>query len=184
MKKAKPHFSGATLEQPSDLALTTASTAEVVVKAIPEAELAKHAIPLHLHPLRVLPAHFTEAIERAYAPATRFWLHVDAERFVAELQNQNAAYMSALVQSWEQWGCGSFHEDLVNSILTKKFDEYCAAWLLSLPQGQVSNDDDEVYELLHNHLKGAGELTHLRYLELDGVKAVRYIRDRMTSLAS
>ncbi|MGF6507824.1 hypothetical protein [Paraburkholderia sp. 32] len=183
MNNHKSHSSDAALEQSFGPALGTASTTRPFVEPIPEAQLAKEAIPLHLHPSRVLPSHFTDAIERAYAPASIFWFHVDADRFVNELEKHNSAYMTALALSWESWGCGSFHEDLVNSIRTKKFDEYCATWLLSLPQSQVSNDDD-VYELLHNHLRSTGESTHLRYLELDGVKAVHYIRDRMTSMVS
>lgn len=182
MNSEQIHFSDTALEQSSGPTLDTTSTIPPVAKAISEVGLAKQAIPLHLHPSRVLPSHFTEAIERAYAPATRFWSHVDAERFAAELQNQNPAYMNALVLSWEQWGCGSFYEDLANSIQTKKFDEFCAVWLASLPKGLASNDDD-VYNLLHSHLRSTGESTHLRYLELDGVKAVRYIRERMDSMA-
>jgi hypothetical protein len=184
MNNEQTHFSDTQLEQSSVPTWDTTSTTPPVADFIPEVELAKLAIPLHLHPSRVLPSHFTEAIEGAYAPATRFWFHVDAERFVAELQNQNPAYMSALVLSWEQWGCGSFYEDLVNSIRTKQFDEFCALWLASQPQSLASNDDEEVYNLLHNHLRSTDESTHLRYLELDGVKAVRYIRDRMTGMFS
>ncbi|MFB9124366.1 hypothetical protein E2553_35095 [Paraburkholderia dipogonis] len=182
MNNEQIQFFGTSLEQSSGPMLGTASTTQAQVELIAEAELAKLAIPLHLHPSRVLPSHFTEAIERAFVPATRFWFHVDAERFVAALQNQDPAYMGALVLSWEQWGCGSFHEDLINSIRTKQFDEFCALWLASQSQGLASNDDEEVYNLLHSHLRSAGESTHLRYLELDGVKAIRYIREKMESM--
>jgi hypothetical protein len=176
--------SDSALEQPYEAAAGTSATIPSIAKAISEVELAKHAVPVHLHPSKVMPSHFTDAIERAYAPAPRFWSRVDAERFVAELQNANPAYMSALVLSWEQWGCGSFYEDLANSIYTKKFDEFCAVWLASLPPDQASSDDDDVYERLHNHLRSTCESTHLRYLELDGVKAVRYIREKMETLVS
>lgn len=152
----------------------------VVADAIPEPELAKRVIPEHLTPVTVLPEDFMEAIVHAYAPATTFWFNIDAERLANELASQYPSYMEAVSREWESSGCGSFHEDLVNSIRTRQFDEYAAKWLLSLPQEQVSNDDDEaVYVLLHNHLKSAGLATHLRYLELDGVKAISYIRDRM-----
>lgn len=178
----EPHSQSA-LEHVYETAPSASATIPSVAKAISEAELAKDAIPVHLHPSRVLPSHFTDAIERAYGPAVRFWSSVDAERFIAELQNANPAYMNALVLSWEQWGCGSFYEDLANSIHTRKFDEFCAVWLASLPADQASsNDDDNVYDRLHDHLRNAGESTHLRYLELDGVKAVRYIREKMESL--
>ncbi len=183
MNNEQIHFSDTALEQSSGPMSDTPSTTVRVANFIPEVELAKLAIPLHLHPSRVLPSHFTEAIERAYAPAARFWFNVDAERFVTALQSENPAYMDALVLSWEQWGCGQFHEDLVNSIRTKQFDEFCALWLASQPQRLASNDD-EVYDLLHNHLRSTGESTHLRYLELDGVKAVRYIREKMNTITA
>lgn len=131
MNKENSHFADATLEPSSGPIFGAASTTHARVEVIPEAELAKRTTPLHLHPSRVLPSHFTDAIEREYFPASKFWFHVDAERFVAELQNHNSTYMNALALSWEHWGCGSFHEDLVNSICTKKFDEHCAAWLLA-----------------------------------------------------
>jgi hypothetical protein len=91
--------------------------------------------------------------------------------------------MSVLALSWEQWGCGSFHEDLINTICATQFDEFCAVWMASLPRGLTPNDDEEVYNLLHNHLRVTGESTCLRYLELDGVKAIRYIREKMDDMA-
>ncbi|MBB5460237.1 hypothetical protein [Paraburkholderia sp. Cpub6] len=157
-----------------------AASIPVAATAISETELAKRAIPQHTSPDMVLPGNFVEAITRAYSPAAIFWLNIDAERLVSELENQHPAYMRAVEMAWQGVGCGSFHEDLVNSIRTRQFDEYSARWLLSLPQDLVSNDDDSaVYELLHDHLKRTGNSAHLRYLELDGVKAIGYIRDRM-----
>ncbi|TDY21976.1 hypothetical protein B0G81_2223 [Paraburkholderia sp. BL6665CI2N2] len=184
MNNEQNHFSDTPLEQSSGPTSDSTSTNPPIANFIPEAELAKRAIPLHLHPSKVLPSHFTEAIERAFAPATRFWFHVDAERFVAALQNQNPAYMDDLVSSWEQWGCGPFHEDLINSIRTKQFDEFCALSLASQPLGLASDDDEEVYDLLHSHLRRTGESTHLKYLELDGVKAIRYIREKMVGMTA
>jgi len=158
--------------------------AKDVVSETEEATLAKKILPLNIHPDRMLPRHLTDAIEQAYSPSKIFWSHIDAERFADELDKHDPTYMAAVSQSWENWGCGCFREDLVNAIRTKRFDEVCACWLLSLPKSDVSDDDNELYALLHNHLQNAGESVHLRYLELDGVKAVRYIREKMDGIAS
>jgi hypothetical protein len=163
-------------------AIANKSEAKDVVSAIEEATLARRILPLNIHPDRMLPRHFTDAIEQVHSPSKTFWSRIDAERFADELDNYDPTYMAAVSQSWAAWGCGSFREDLVNAIRTKQFDEFCACWLMSLPQGQVSNDDDDVYELLHTHLHRTGNSTHLRYLELDGVKAVRHIREKMDNM--
>jgi hypothetical protein len=91
MNNEQIHFSDTALGQSSGPGSDATSTTPPGAGFIPEVEPAKLAIPLHRHPSRVLPSHFTEAIERAYAPATRFWFHVDAERFVVALQNQDPA---------------------------------------------------------------------------------------------
>ncbi|WP_109479700.1 hypothetical protein [Paraburkholderia sp. C35] len=154
----------------------------VVADAIPDSTLAKKIVSARTHPSRVLPSHFIEAIERAYAPAKRFWCHVDPEQLANETVRHNPEYMNAVSQSWAAWGCGSFYEDLVNAIQTKKFDEHCAVVMRTLPEEILSGDDETVYDLLHSRFTQSGESTHLKYLELDGVKAVRYIRETMENM--
>ncbi|WP_322008041.1 hypothetical protein [Paraburkholderia tropica] len=174
-----------TLDQLAKSKPAEAVGAPIAAIAIPESELAKFSAPQHIRPDEVLPGKFLEAIAEAYSPAQVFWCNIDAERLVSELEKQHPEYMKAVATCWENAGCGSFHEDLVNSIRTRQFDEYCAQWLLSLPHEQVSNDDDDaVYELLHHHLQRTDNATHLGYLELDGVKAISYIRDRMDFMLS
>ncbi|WP_176079880.1 hypothetical protein [Paraburkholderia tropica] len=164
---------------------TDAARQSIVADAISETELAKRIIALGFNPETVLPGLFLEVVVQAYSPATTFWFNVDAERLVSELESQQPTYMATVNRIWAKDGCGSFNEDLVNAIRTKQFDEYSAKWLLSLPQEKVSNDDDhEVYDLLHRHLKRTRNLEMLRYLELDGVKAIGYIRDRMDLMLS
>jgi hypothetical protein len=148
------------------------------VDATLEAKLARKILPLRVRPQSAMPSHFTDEISRVYLPLKNgFWRDIKAERFVDEVERHAHQYMSDVAQSWKESGLqSSFRDDLVNQIRTKQFDEFSAEWLLALPDGRNLSDED-LYGLLHAHLCGAGETTHLEYLELDGYKALRYIRE-------
>ncbi|AMV48209.1 hypothetical protein [Paraburkholderia caribensis] len=180
----KSHLTDAGLELLNQMTSGTEARIPEAAEAIPDGELATKIVPLHLHPSQVLPSHFTDAIEREYAPAKHFWRHVDAERLVKETVIHNPGYMEALASSWKASGCGSFEEDLVNAIQLQKFDEHCALVMLALPENIRSTSDEDVYGVLHSRFTQTGESIHLRYLELDGVKAVRYIRKKMGLILS
>ncbi|CAB3773945.1 hypothetical protein [Paraburkholderia humisilvae] len=145
-----------------------------------EAWLARKILPLGLPVQSVLPNRFTRGIERVYSPARGFWHNIHAERFVDELERCEPTYLADIAAEWSGAGCGSFRDDVINEIRTKQFDEYSATFLLSVPN--LSDDDEKVYDLLERHLRKARADTHLRYLELDGVKAIGHIRDMMDQL--
>ncbi|RQS57440.1 hypothetical protein DID96_36575 [Burkholderia sp. Bp8963] len=145
-----------------------------------EARLARQALSMRILPQFVGPSHFTLAMEDAYAPPAGFRCSIDPECFVDEFEPRDPAYMEDAAMAWNKFGLESFREGLLNEIRTRQLDEFCATWLLTMPKSQ--HHDNRMYDLLHDYLHSSGQTTHLRYLELDGVKAVRHVRQKLDEL--
>ncbi|AMV48219.1 hypothetical protein [Paraburkholderia caribensis] len=146
---------------------------EAIATETLESALARKVLPLDVHPYFVLPGDFTKAINRAYPPSKAFWCDIDADKLVDELKRRSSLYVGVLSVT---------RDELVNEIRTQQFDEFCAKWLLTLPQDEIPNDVDKVYKMLKKHLKKKGEKTHLYYLELDGHQAVQHIWQTLLQL--
>lgn len=147
-----------------------------------EVRLARRALPMRILPEFVQPNHFALAMEEAYVAPASFWRSINPERFVDELARLDPAYMEDVQSVWSRLGYESFRDALIYDIRIRQLDEYCATWLLTLSDNQDERSDQETYDLLREHLRAAGETVHLQYLALDGVKAVRHIKERLDEL--
>ncbi|NIE63224.1 hypothetical protein [Burkholderia sp. Ax-1719] len=146
-----------------------------------EAELARKVFPLRVRPESATPRAFINAIKDAYPPVRGFWRSFDLERLADELERCDPEYMKAVIASTRADGA-DFREDLIHYFRTEQFDEFSAEWLMTTPQAARSEDDHFVYEMLLSHLSKSNLDTHLRYLELDGAKAIPHVRLRMVEL--
>ncbi|TXC81025.1 hypothetical protein [Paraburkholderia azotifigens] len=151
-----------------------------------EAEVARKILPLGIRPASAMPHHFRRAIQQNFQTSTgSFWRGINSQTFLEELYNFQPEYMCELESHWRVPDSNSnpFADLLAHDIGTRQFDEYCATYLLSLPENQVPDDDDDLYELLEEHLEANDESDYLDFLELDGYKVVGYIREVMHEIA-
>lgn len=138
-----------------------------------ESRLARKMRPLGIHPSYVLPRDVMQAIEQGNEPSMISWVDVNAEKLADELQRCGHDYSEH---------DSEFRAYLVNEIQTRQFDDYCARWLLTLPEDAIPVASADIYEMLEEHLVKSRETVHLHYLELDGVKAVPHIMQLVTRL--
>jgi hypothetical protein len=147
-------------------------------------ELARKILPFKTHPSYALPSTFVKAIDKVYFPNPTFWRSIDAEDFLVALESLERDYMTDLYRSWEEMKSKSFLEEFAHEIRTRQFDEYCAARLLSIPQGNLPADDAQTYAWLSQDLLANDEHVFLEYLEFDGPRSIPHIQSMMLRMQS